>query len=176
MIDSEASRHLVQCRRTLITGVYLEKMLKQSDVNIWMQNIRLSLISIPISAVSVLLNDHNRIAEGNTFRGFDTLVWILTFTNSLGGLLISIVIKYADNILKAYAQSAAIIGAAIGSWILFDFVPNLMFTLGAGTVLLSVYIYSAYPFNGYERQIHVHSSIPKKNIEGNVESRSANNG
>lgn len=28
----------------------------------------------------------------------------MTVTNSVGGILISVVIKYADNILKAYAQ------------------------------------------------------------------------
>ncbi|EJW69912.1 hypothetical protein WUBG_19181 [Wuchereria bancrofti] len=38
------------------------------------------------------------------FHGFDILVWILISMNSAGGLLISIVIKYADNIAKTYAQ------------------------------------------------------------------------
>lgn len=38
------------------------------------------------------------------FRGWDFWVILLTATNSLGGLLIAMVIKYADNILKAYAQ------------------------------------------------------------------------
>lgn len=44
-----------------------------------------------------------RFTDG-MFRGFDVLVWILILMNSAGGLLISVVIKYADNIAKTYAQ------------------------------------------------------------------------
>ncbi|ETN82278.1 Nucleotide-sugar transporter [Necator americanus] len=42
------------------------------------------------------------------FRGWDATVVCLTLMNSIGGLLISVVIKYADNILKAYAQYTAV--------------------------------------------------------------------
>lgn len=48
------------------------------------------------------------LADG-FFRGWDFLVICLTVTNSIGGLLISVVIKYADNILKAYAQVRSLI-------------------------------------------------------------------
>uniref|UniRef100_F1L7G5 UDP-galactose/UDP-N-acetylglucosamine transporter srf-3 n=1 Tax=Ascaris suum TaxID=6253 RepID=F1L7G5_ASCSU len=145
------------CFTSAFAGVYLEKVLKGSVVNIWMQNIRLSLLGIPISAISVILNDYDLVAQGGIFRGFDELVWIMTITNSVGGLLISIVIKYADNILKAYAQSLAIVGAAAGSWILFDFTPNFMFTLGAFTVITSVYMYTAYPYmNGQVAWVSEH--------------------
>jgi UDP-sugar transporter A1/2/3 len=81
-----------------------------------MQNIRLALLGIPISAVSLFL-DRNLIAKGRSpllqclsshldgmWRGWDTLVVVMTVTNSIGGLLIAVVMKYADNILKAYAQ------------------------------------------------------------------------
>ncbi|VDM40107.1 unnamed protein product [Toxocara canis] len=139
------------CFTSAFAGVYLEKVLKQSSINIWMQNVRLSLLGIPMSAISVFVSDYDLVARGEMFRGFDTLVWIMTITNSVGGLLISIVIKYADNILKAYAQSMAIVGAAIGSWIIFDFVPNLLFTFGALAVIISVYIYTAYPYVDYEQ-------------------------
>ncbi|PAV77541.1 hypothetical protein WR25_03004 [Diploscapter pachys] len=80
------------------------------------------------------------------FRGWDFLVVCLTVTNSIGGLLISVVIKYADNILKAYAQSMAIIGAALGSWLLFDFVPGFFFTLGSSLVISSIILYTLYPY------------------------------
>ncbi|KAI6240367.1 UDP-galactose translocator [Aphelenchoides fujianensis] len=79
------------------------------------------------------------------FKGFDTLVWVMTFTNSAGGLLISIVMKYADNIMKAYAQSVAIVGAALGSWLLFDFVPNFLFLVGMSLVIASICLYTLFP-------------------------------
>lgn len=80
------------------------------------------------------------------FRGFDILVWILTAVNSIGGLLIALVMKYADNILKGYAQSMSIIGAAVGSIFLFNFSPNFMFLFGTANVILSIILYSKYPY------------------------------
>ncbi|KAK6011141.1 Nucleotide-sugar transporter, partial [Ostertagia ostertagi] len=79
-------------------------MLKESTTSVWMQNIRLALIGIPISTVSMWFYDGKQIYEDGFFRGWDAMVVCLTILNSVGGLLISIVIKYADNILKAYAQ------------------------------------------------------------------------
>ncbi|VDN52759.1 unnamed protein product [Dracunculus medinensis] len=136
----------MMCVTSAFAGVYLEKILKQSAISIWMQNVRLSLVSIPLCATSMLLKDYAVITKDGAFRGFDLLVWIMTISNSVGGILISIVVKYADNILKAYAQSIAIIGAAIGSWIFFDFTPNFEFILASSIVILSVYIYTAYPY------------------------------
>ncbi|RCN31683.1 UDP-galactose/UDP-N-acetylglucosamine transporter srf-3 domain protein, partial [Ancylostoma caninum] len=114
----------------MFLGVYLEKVLKESKTSVWMQNVRLALVGLPVSIFSMWFYDWQNIQEDGFFRGWDALVVCLTVMNSVGGLLISIVIKYADNILKAYAQSIAIIGAAVGSWLLFDFVPGFFFTLG----------------------------------------------
>lgn len=36
-------------------------------------------------------------------------------------------------------------GAAFGSWLIFDFVPNGLFAFGTLIVTLSVYLYNAYP-------------------------------
>jgi len=46
---------------------------------------------------------------------------------------------------KAYAQAAAIVGAAFGSWLLFDFSPNNLFLFGTLMVAVSVYLYNGYP-------------------------------
>uniref|UniRef100_A0A914L452 Uncharacterized protein n=1 Tax=Meloidogyne incognita TaxID=6306 RepID=A0A914L452_MELIC len=141
----------MSCRRTSlryifgIEGVYLEMVLKESSVNIWMQNIRLAIFGLFIGAILILVKDTRRISEEGLFVGFDFLVWVMTATNSLGGLLIAVVIKYADNILKAYAQAAAIVGAAFGSWLLFDFSPNNLFLFGTLMVAVSVYLYNGYP-------------------------------
>ena len=150
---------ITMCFTSAFAGVYMEKVLKQSNVNVWMQNIRLALFGLVISLISMLYKDYDMIKNGKLyvskaffnlfsdgfFRGFDRPVWFMTFMNASGGLLISIVIKYADNIMKSYAQSTAIVGAAIGSWLLFDFVPNGLFVFGTALVVSSIIIYTKYP-------------------------------
>ncbi|KAK6753539.1 hypothetical protein RB195_012872 [Necator americanus] len=137
---------IVMCFTSAFAGVYLEKVLKESRTSVWMQNVRLSLIGLPVSMFSMWFYDWGHIQSDGFFRGWDATVVCLTLMNSIGGLLISVVIKYADNILKAYAQSIAIIGAAVGSWLLFDFVPGFLFTLGAVLVITSILMYTMYPY------------------------------
>uniref|UniRef100_A0A8R1DYX1 UDP-galactose transporter n=1 Tax=Caenorhabditis japonica TaxID=281687 RepID=A0A8R1DYX1_CAEJA len=144
---------LTMCFTSAFAGVYLEKVLKSSNSSIWVQNIRLSLIGLPISFISMWYYDWNEISEQGAFRGWDIVVVCLTATNSIGGILISVVMKYADNILKAYAQSMAIIGAAVGSWILFDFAPGFLFLLGTAMVIASIIIYTAFPYQQPESKI-----------------------
>ncbi|WKY09221.1 hypothetical protein Q1695_001966 [Nippostrongylus brasiliensis] len=137
---------IVMCFTSAFAGVYLEKVLKESNTSVWMQNIRLALIGLPISIMSMWFYEGEQIQRSGFFHGWDFMVVVFTLTNSLGGLLIAVVIKYADNILKAYAQSIAIIGAAIGSWLLFDFVPGFLFSLGAGMVIVSIVMYTMFPY------------------------------
>ncbi|GMT22063.1 hypothetical protein PFISCL1PPCAC_13360, partial [Pristionchus fissidentatus] len=134
------------CFTSAIAGVYLEKVLKGSSVSVWMQNIRISLIGLPVSLFSMMYYEWSNIQRDGMFRGWDFWVILLTATNSLGGLLIAMVIKYADNILKAYAQSGAIVGAVVGSWLIFSIVPSFFFMVGAALVMISIVIYSSYPY------------------------------
>jgi UDP-sugar transporter A1/2/3 len=76
------------------------------------------------------------------FYGWDWLIWLITTSSSLGGLLVSAVVKYTDNIKKTYCQSIAIVGTAIGSVIILnDFVPTVAAIIGMSLVLLSAYVY-----------------------------------
>lgn len=154
----------LMCFTSAFAGAYMEKCLKKSDVDIWTQNIRLSLYGLAIGGGSMIIKDFNNIQEckldiyiffykllykkhlDGMFHGFDILVWILTAVNSVGGLLIALVMKYADNILKGYAQSMSIVGAAVGSMFLFNFSPNFMFLFGTANVILSIILYSNYPY------------------------------
>lgn len=72
------------------------------------------------------------------------MVVIIVILQSLGGILVAIVVKYADNILKGFATSAAIVISCIVSVYLFDVTLSLQFLIGTLFVILSIYIYAKY--------------------------------
>ena len=64
-------------------------------------------------------------------------VFYLIMLNAMGGLLVAVVVKYADNILKGFATSLAIIITCIVSIFLFGFTLSLQFTIGASMVVVT---------------------------------------
>jgi hypothetical protein len=61
---------------------------------------------------------------------------------AIGGLIVAVVVKYADNILKGFASSFSIVTSMLLCYWLFDLVPNRYFSIGAVLVLVSMYMYS----------------------------------
>ena len=74
------------------------------------------------------------IATQGLLHGFTAATWGVVAANAFGGMLVAITIKYADNILRGFAQAVAIIVGAIGSYVLFDFVITGDFVAGVGFV------------------------------------------
>lgn len=126
-------------------GIYFEKILKGSDISIWMRNVQLSLASLPLGLATSLAADWNNIVSKGFFFGYDAYVWYLVVLNACGGLLVAMVVKYADNILKNFATSLAIVLSMLASMLLFGFVLNLQYVLGTALVIASIFLYSHYP-------------------------------
>lgn len=82
------------------------------------------------------------------FFGYTTAVWINIVIQAAGGLLVALVIKYADNILKGFATSIAIIVSCVASAYLFGTIINLVFAFGTFLVVFSVVLYSYVPPSG----------------------------
>jgi len=61
--------------------------------------------------------------------------------NVAGGLLVAVTIKYADNILRGFAQAVAIIFGAVGSYFLFDFHFTVSFVIGVLFVIGAILIF-----------------------------------
>lgn len=59
------------------------------------------------------------------------LTWGLVGIHALGGLLVALVVKYADNILKGFATGVAVIVSGLMSWALWGYKPSAAFVLGA---------------------------------------------
>ena len=73
--------------------------------------------------------------------GFTAKVWMMVLNNAIGGLLVAMVIKYANNILKAFATALATVWASLASVPLFGFSLSPSFACGAAAVILATLIY-----------------------------------
>lgn len=127
------------------SGVYFEKILKGSDVSLWIRNIQMGLPSVFIALVTVFVEDSEEVSRKGFFVGYSPMVVTVITVQAVGGLIVAVVVKYADNVLKVFASSFSILLSCIISAIAFDFRPNLMFLAGAFLVILSTVMYSKPP-------------------------------
>ena len=81
------------------------------------------------------------IREGGLHQGFDSLVWCVVGLQVFGGLIVGMVVKYADNIQKNFANALSVIFTVLGAIPLFGQVPSAWFILGVGFTMLSVFMY-----------------------------------
>lgn len=125
-----------------LAGVYFEKILKSSDVSVWIRNIQLGIFGIFFGALTTYFSDGAEVREKGLLYGYTSMVWTATLVHSVGGLIVALVVKHADNILKGFATSAAIVLSCIVSILIFDFHLTFLFTLGAGLVIFSIFLYS----------------------------------
>ncbi|XP_010779413.1 UDP-galactose translocator-like, partial [Notothenia coriiceps] len=133
---------VISCLSSGFAGVYFEKILKGSSASVWMRNVQLGVFGIALGMLGLWWNDGDAIAERGFFFGYTGMVWCVIFNQAFGGLLVAVVVKYADNILKGFATSFSIIVSTVTSIYLFGFHVDLLFTAGAGLVIGAVYMYS----------------------------------
>ncbi|GAA5809428.1 hypothetical protein MFLAVUS_002836 [Mucor flavus] len=109
---------------------------------IWIRNIQMSFFSVVLGLVFVvMLQDGAKIVERGFFVNYNVLTWTVIGIQAFGGLIVALVVKYADNILKGFATSISIILSSIVSVWLFNFSISLSFLLGATFVIYATYLY-----------------------------------
>ena len=134
---------IAACLTSGFSGVYFEKILKGSDVSIWLRNIQLGFFGFLFSLAGVYMYDGRAVLENGFFYGYTSIVWTVVTLQAFGGLVIAVVIKYADNILKGFATSISIVLSCLLSYFLLnDFVPSVYFLIGAVLVIIAVFLYS----------------------------------
>lgn len=126
-------------------GVYSEKCLKQLKLSVWILNIQMATTGFLLAFITSFSYDYQTIMEYGFFHNFGLIAWVVVAFQAFGGLLVSIVMKYADNILKGYATSCAIILSTILSILIFNLSLHSSFIIGATMVILSTILYSYTP-------------------------------
>lgn len=133
------------CVLSGFAGIFFEKILKGADISVWMRNVQMSLLSIPLGIFPCFFKDRHNIAEKGFFHGYDYYVMYLIALNACGGLLVALVVKYADNILKGFATSLAIIITSVASIFIFGFQLTVQFSIGALLVIVAIFMYGYVP-------------------------------
>lgn len=133
---------LAACVLSGFAGVYFEKILKGSPVSLWIRNIQLGFYGTIIGLCVVHFQDGAFVAEHGYFYGYQAITFVVIANQAMGGLLVAVVVKYADNILKGYATSISIIISCLFSVFFFGFEITLVFLVGSGFVMWAVFLYS----------------------------------
>ncbi len=105
-------------------SVYFEKILKDSNeqASLWIRNVQLAFYSLfPALFVGVMFVDGEEISEHGFFVGYNWFVWSTIAVQSCGGILVSLCVKYADNIAKSFAMGISILISLVVSVWFFDF-------------------------------------------------------
>ncbi|CAN8097945.1 unnamed protein product [Discula destructiva] len=158
-----------------LTGVYFEKVLKDSPVSVWTRNMQLSLYSLfPALLFGVILKDGEDIAAHGFFEGYNSVVWTAIVFQAIGGVLTSLCINYADNIAKNFATSISIIISFIFSLWFFGFEVSVPFILGTIMVLFATWLYSG-PDRKRSRPAPIHIVNFEKTVVGKTPRTSSPN-
>ncbi|KAI9359522.1 nucleotide-sugar transporter-domain-containing protein [Pilaira anomala] len=134
---------LTSCVSSGFAGCYFEKILKTSTTSMWIRNIQLGICGATFSFLGMIMSDYGQIKEAGLYQGYNLLTWFVVTNQALGGLLVALVVKYADNILKGFATSISIILSGVISFCLLDFQPSLLFITGTAIVIAATYLYGA---------------------------------
>ncbi|WVR06857.1 hypothetical protein IAU60_003893 [Kwoniella sp. DSM 27419] len=142
------------CMTSGLAGVYFEFILKSSSgsappPDLWVRNTQLSLFSLVPALVPIVVAPAGPIGMGYVdkvmmaFSNFN--VWAIgtVLTQTFGGLVTALVIRYSDNIMKGFATSLSIVISFLASVALFSYPITVTFIMGASIVLFATYMYNS---------------------------------
>jgi len=124
------------------SGVYFEKILKGAQTSLWLRNVQMGIPSVIVAFVTIYFKDATAVSKQGFLGGYTSLVWTVVTVQAVGGLIVAVVVKYADNVLKVFATSFSIVVSCILSAIFFDFHASLAFVTGASLVVVATVMYS----------------------------------
>jgi len=131
-----------------LPNVYYEKVLKTEGQNQWSKNIQLTFwIGFWLLVISVPSlfgpGSIQQMTLSTMFEGISMWVWLVIFLQSFKCLLIPATLKYADNIMYAFAKPASILVTALCTAAITKILPNAQFTVGAMCVFASMWLYGS---------------------------------
>jgi len=94
---------LAACLSSGFAGTYFEKVVKRSSKSLWVRNVQLGIFGTFFSVLACVQNDASRIVKEGYFTGYTFGTILIVINQALGGIIVAVVVKYADNLLKAFS-------------------------------------------------------------------------
>ncbi|XP_028056757.1 CMP-sialic acid transporter 1-like isoform X2 [Camellia sinensis] len=131
-----------------LAGVYTEFLMKKNNDSLYWQNVQLYTFGAIFNMARLLLDDfrggfHRGPWWQRLFNGYSITTWMVVLNLGSTGLLVSWLMKYADNIVKVYSTSMAMLLTMVLSTLLFTFRPTLQLFLGIIICMMSLHLYFA---------------------------------
>lgn len=123
-----------------LTCVLNEAMLKDDRLgSLHAQNLQLYAFGFLINAVIAWA--HGGLGLMPALRAWSALTWATVASMSLLGVATSATLKYADNIVRAFAAAGSIVVAALVSWAWFGQSMGVLFVVGSAVTCGAVGLY-----------------------------------
>eukprot|EP00928_Gymnodinium_smaydae_P046437 TRINITY_DN30935_c0_g1_i1.p1 TRINITY_DN30935_c0_g1~~TRINITY_DN30935_c0_g1_i1.p1 ORF type:complete len:367 (-),score=36.60 TRINITY_DN30935_c0_g1_i1:130-1230(-) len=126
-------------------GVYFEKLLKHnSTLSLWQRNAQLGMYSVIFGLVGILSvpSSASLVIQNGPFHGFTRITCISCLIQGGGGLLIGLIMKYTNAIMKDMATTVSILLSVYLSWFIFDQPIGDLFIVGVALVTTAVFGYA----------------------------------
>nr|KYP71904.1 putative UDP-sugar transporter protein SLC35A4 [Cajanus cajan] len=158
-----------------LAGIYTEFLMKKNNDSLYWQNIQLYTFGTIFNMARLLMDDFRGGFENGPwwqriFNGYTITTWLVVLNLGSTGLLVSWLMKHADNIVKVYSTSMAMLLTMIISLFLFNFKPTLQLFLGIIICMMSLHMYFAPPNMLLDMPVTVKSD-EEKLIEVSVDRR-----
>ncbi|CAI9101170.1 OLC1v1038433C3 [Oldenlandia corymbosa var. corymbosa] len=121
---------IVSACLSALAGVYTEFLMKKNNDSLYWQNVQLYTFGAIFNMARLVLDDFRGGFEQGPwwqrlFNGYSITTWLVVLNLGSTGLLVSWLMKYADNIVKVYSTSMAMLLTMVLSVFLFNFKPTL---------------------------------------------------
>lgn len=68
--------------------------------SLWARNVQLATFGTLLATLIMLWQDGRAVTEHGMLYGYTSITWWVVWCQAIGGLIVALVVKYADNILK----------------------------------------------------------------------------
>jgi len=132
----------VACVTSGFASVYFEYWLKKSQ-DFWVKQAQLSFFASIIALTAVVTEDWDAVKARGFYQGWDYIVCLTVACEAGGGIIVAVVIKYADSVAKNFATALALIATTTMSWLFWEFHVSVTFVVGAALTLLATHVYQS---------------------------------